>query len=395
MNLNNMNYTFTQKNKLISYILMSIGLIAIITGFAVDSQRTWANLLVNNFFFLAIALFGTFFIAMQYLSEAGYAVTFKRVPEAMSQFLWVAGPLMIIILLFGHHDLYHWTHHDLYDINSEHYDEIIAGKSAFLNIPFFLIRAIIYIAGWILATYLLRKYSLQQDLSGGILFHKKSITVAAIFLVFFAITSSTSSWDWIMSIDAHWFSSIFGWYVFSGLWISGTVMTLIFIIYLKSKGHLFNVNENHIHDMGKWVFAISMVWTYLWFSQFMLIWYGNLPEEVMYFQFRMEHYKMIFFGMLVINFFLPFFILMARDSKRNIWFLLVVCVVIFLGHWADVFVMVMPGTVGENWTLGFIEIGTFLGFLGLFLYVVQKSLAKVPLEIENHPYLEESIHLHH
>ena len=390
-----MNYTFTQKNKIFTYILIGIGLIAIITGFAVDSHRAWANLLVNNFFFLAIALFGTFFVAMQYLSEAAYAVALKRVPEAMSQFLWVAGPLMLLIFLFGHHDLYHWTHHELYDIESEHYDEILAGKSAFLNIPFFIIRMLICIGGWLWATHLLRKYSLQQDLSGGLIFHKKSLTVSAIFLVFFAVTSSTSSWDWLMSVDAHWFSSIFGWYVFSGLWVSGTITTILFIIYLKKKGHLPNVNENHLHDMGKWMFAISMVWTYLWFSQFMLIWYANLPEEVMYFQFRIEHYRTIFFGMLVVNFVLPFFALIARDTKRNVRFLVVVGVLIFLSHWADVFVMVMPGTVGEHWHIGFIEVGTFLGFLGLFLYVVQRSLAKVPLEIENHPYLEESIHLHH
>ena len=390
-----MNYTFTQKNKIFTYILIGIGLIAIITGFAVDSHRAWANLLVNNFFFLAIALFGTFFVAMQYLSEAAYAVALKRVPEAMSQFLWVAGPLMLLIFLFGHHDLYHWTHHELYDIESEHYDEILAGKSAYLNIPFFIIRMLICIGGWLWATHLLRKYSLQQDLSGGLIFHKKSLTVSAIFLVFFAVTSSTSSWDWLMSVDAHWFSSIFGWYVFSGLWVSGTITTILFIIYLKKKGHLPNVNENHLHDMGKWMFAISMVWTYLWFSQFMLIWYANLPEEVMYFQFRIEHYRTIFFGMLIVNFVLPFFALIARDTKRNIRFLVVVGVLIFLSHWADVFVMVMPGTVGEHWHIGFIEVGTFLGFLGLFLFVVQRSLAKVPLEIENHPYLEESIHLHH
>ena len=390
-----MNYTFTQKGKLITYVLMGIGLVAIVTGFAVDSHRAWANLLVNNFFFLAIALFGTFFVAMQYLSEAAYAVALKRVPEAMSQFLWVAGPLMLLIFLFGHHDLYHWTHHELYDIESEHYDEILAGKSAYLNIPFFIIRMLICIGGWLWATHLLRKYSLQQDLSGGLIFHKKSLTVSAIFLVFFAVTSSTSSWDWLMSVDAHWFSSIFGWYVFSGLWVSGTITTILFIIYLKKKGHLPNVNENHLHDMGKWMFAISMVWTYLWFSQFMLIWYANLPEEVMYFQFRIEHYRTIFFGMLIVNFVLPFFALIARDTKRNVRFLVVVGVLIFLSHWADVFVMVMPGTVGEHWHIGFIEVGTFLGFLGLFLFVVQRSLAKVPLEIENHPYLEESIHLHH
>ena len=204
-----MNYTFTQKGKLITYVLMGIGLVAIVTGFAVDSHRAWANLLVNNFFFLAIALFGTFFVAMQYLSQAAYAVTLRRVPEAMSQFLWVAAPLMLLIFLFGHHNLYHWTHHELYDIESEHYDEILAGKSAFLNIPFFIIRMLIYLGGWLWATHLLRKYSLQQDLSGGLIFHKKSITVSAIFIVFFAVTSSTSSWDWLMSVDAHWFSTIF------------------------------------------------------------------------------------------------------------------------------------------------------------------------------------------
>jgi len=390
-----MNYTFTQKGKIVCYALLAVGIAGIITGFAVDAQRAWANLLVNNFFFLAIALFGTFFVAMQYLSQAAYGVTLRRVPEAMSQFLWVAAPLMILILVFGHHDLYHWTHEELYDIKSDHYDEILDGKSAFLNLPFFYIRMLIYLGGWLWATHLLRKYSLQQDLSGGLIFHKKSITVSAIFIVFFAVTTSMASWDWLMSIDAHWFSTIFGWYIFSGLWVSGSITSILFIIYLKKKGHLANVNENHIHDMGKWMFAISMMWTYLWFSQFMLIWYANLPEEVMYFQYRIEHYRTIFFGMMVVNFALPFFALVARDTKRNVRMLVFVGIVIFFGHWADVFVMIMPGTVGENWHIGFIEIGTFLGFLGLFLYVVQRSLAKASLEIENHPYLEESVHLHH
>ena len=305
-----MNYTFTQKGKMICYSLMGIGLIAIIAGFAVDSHRAWANLLVNNFFFMAIGLFGVFFIAMQYLSQAGYGVTTKRIPEALSQYLWAAGPLMIVILALGHHHLYHWTHHELFDINSEHYDKIIAGKQAFLNLPFFFIRAIAYITVWIWAAYMLRKYSLQQDLNGGLIYHKKSISVSVAFIVFFAVTICTSSWDWILSIDAHWFSTIFGWYVFSGLWVSGAIVTIIFILYLKSKGYLQQVNKSHIHDIGKWMFAISMVWSYLWLSQFLLIWYANIPEEVIYYQYRIEHYKILYFGMVFVNFFFPFFGLM-------------------------------------------------------------------------------------
>jgi len=390
-----MNYEFTNRAKQVTFGLMGIGLVAIILGFMGDAHRVWANLLVNNFFFMALALFGIFFLAMQYLSQAGYGVTMKRIPEAMSQYMWVAGPLMLVILGLGYHDIYHWTHHDLHDPSSEHYDEIIANKGAYLNVPFFFIRAVVYISVWIWAAHTLRKLSFQQDLNGGIIFHNKAIKTSAVFMVFFAVTICTSSWDWIMSIDAHWFSTLFGWYVFAGLWVSGTIFLICFLLYMQSKGYMQNVNKSHLHDVGKWMFAISMVWSYLWLSQFLLIWYANIPEEVTYFQFRIEHYNSIYFGMLLVNFFLPFFVLMSSDAKKNPKFLLTVGALIFLGHWADVFVMVMPGTLGANWQFGFVEVGTFLGFLGLFLFVFQRSLAKAPLEIESHPYLEESKHLHY
>ena len=152
-----MNYEFTNRAKQISFGLMGIGLIAIVMGFMDDTHRAWANLLVNNFFFMALGLFGIFFIAMQYLSQAGYGVTMKRIPEAMSQYMWVAGPLMLVILGLGYHDIYHWTHAELHDPSSEHYDEIIANKGAYLNVPFFFIRAVVYIAVWIWAAHTLRK----------------------------------------------------------------------------------------------------------------------------------------------------------------------------------------------------------------------------------------------
>ncbi|MBL4734381.1 MAG: quinol:cytochrome C oxidoreductase [Flavobacteriales bacterium] len=391
-----MNYTFTQREKMVSYTLMGIGLVAIIASFVMDSHEAWANLLISNFFFMAIGLFAMFFLSMQFLSQAGYGVLVKRVPEAFSQYLLVGGPLMLIIVgLGGYQAIYHWMHITL-EPGSEHYDKIIAGKSAYLNIPFFMLRSVIYVGVWGWCAHMLRKYSLQQDLNGGEIFHKKSITMSVIFVVFFAVTTFTSSWDWYMSIDAHWYSTLYGWYVFVGEAVIGIAFIILFVLYLKSKGMLQNVNENHIGDLGKWMFAISLVWSYLWLSQFLLIWYANIPEEVAYYQYRIENYKYIFFGMLAFNFIAPFFILASKAAKRNSKFVLVVAVLVIIGHYMDLFQLITPGvTSNPDGYIGLVEVGTWLGFLGLFLFVVKRSLAKASLQVESHPYLEESLHLHH
>lgn len=389
-----MEYNFTQKNKVFSFILMAIGLISIVAAFITDPHRAWANLLVDNFFFLAIGLFGTFFIAFQYLTETGWSAVVKRVPEAMGQYLYIGGPLLLIVLFAGNHNIYHWMDHKLYEAG-EHFDEVLANKRAFLNPAFFYARSVIYIAGWIVATYFLRKYSLQQDIEGGLLYHNKSIKASAIFVVFFAVSSSIAAWDWLMSIDAHWFSTLFGWYVFIGLWVSGTTFALLFIIYLKKRGYLQEVNESHLHDLGKWMFATSMVWAYLWLSQFLLIWFANIPEEVTYYQQRIQEFALPFFGMLLVNFFLPFFVLMSRDAKRHMGLLVGVGSVIFIGHWFDVILMVFPGMLGAHGHIGLIEWGSFLGFAGLFLFVVQNALAKAPMVVKQHPFLEESLHHHY
>src|SRR5690606_5969387 len=180
---------------------------------------------------------------------------------------------------------------ELYDPNSPHYDKIIAGKEAYLNQPFFWARTLVYLGVWTWFTMRFRKRSLLEDEVGGTDIHFKNVRDAAIFLVFFGFTSSTAAWDWIMSIDTHWFSTLFGWYVFSGMWISGMVVVTLLALYLRDKGLLPNLNDSHVHDLGKWVFAISFLWTYLFFSQFMLIWYSNIPEEVTYFEARIDHYK--------------------------------------------------------------------------------------------------------
>ena len=390
-----MNYTFTQREKMVSYVLMGIGLVAIIAAFVMDPHRAWANLLLDNFFFMAIALFSMVFLSMQYLSQAGYGVLVKRIPEAFSQYIFVGGPLMLLIVYFGGHNIYHWM--DLYFLEpgEAHYDEIISNKSAYLNTPFFMIRSFVYVGVWAWCTHLMRKYSLQQDLNGGEIFHKKSITVSVGFVVFFAVTVCTSSWDWLMSIDAHWYSTLYGWYVLVGEGVLCMAAIILMVLYLKSKGMLENVNENHIGDLAKWMFAISLIWSYLWLSQFLLIWYANIPEEVAYYVYRIDNYRYLFFGMLAFNFAAPFFLLASRQQKRNYKYALVVAVLVSIGHYMYFFQMIMPGTTGPDAYIGLIEVGIWLGFLGLFLFVVKRSLAKASLQVENHPYLEESLHLHH
>ena len=317
----------------------------------------------------------------------------------MGQFL-PFGALLMLIVFFGNyiaahnggHYLYHWLHAELYDPASAEYDKIIAGKSGYLNLPFFVIRMLAYFAIWIGFNHLFRKYSLKEDLEGGTENYFKAKRYSIIFLVLFAVTSSTSAWDFIMSIDTHWYSTLFGWYTFAGMFISGLAVMNFILAYLVKKGNMPWITESHLHDAGTFMFAFSIFWTYLWFAQFMLIWYANIPEEVTYFMVRFDYYKGLFFANFLINFIVPFLLLMPRDAKRKLNLTMVVSVILFCGHWLDVFLMVTPGVVKAEWHLGWMEIGTMLGFLGLFMYVVQTSLSKAPLLREKHPLLQESLH---
>ncbi len=203
------------------------------------------------------------------------------------------------------------------------------------------------------------------------------------------------SWDWIMSIDPHWFSTLFGWYVFASFFVSGITMIAMVTLYLKSRGYLEYVNTSHIHDLAKFMFGISVFWTYLWFSQFMLIWYANIPEEITYFITRIQLYNLPFFGAVVMNFVFPLLILINTDFKRITWVLVMAGVVILAGHYIDFFNMIMPGTVGDKWFIGIPEIASVLFFLGLFIYVVFTALTKAPLLPKRNPYIEESKHFHY
>jgi len=198
-----------------------------------------------------------------------------------------------------------------------------------------------------------------------------------------------------MSIDAHWFSTMFSWYTFGSVFVGGLALLTIFVIYFKNEGQLEFVNEEHLHDLGKYVFAFTVLWTYLWFDQYMLIWYGNISEETIYFKSRVQGvYKGIFYLNLVLNFLCPFLLLMKKAPKRNYAVMTFMCILIIFGHWIDFYQMVMPGTVKSHPHLSWFEFGIAIGFIGFIIWGVNRYASKVPMTAMNNPFLKESI-VHH
>lgn len=360
-----------------------------------QQNRPWSALYVAAIFFLGLGLGQLFFLAIQYIAQAGWSAGLLRVMEA--QAFTIIIPLIVIALItflgLGHvHHMFHWMVEGINIEGHENYDEIIAGKRGFLNPTFFIIRVLVYIGGWVWAARMLRKNSLLSDSGDGVEMWKRNRKVGAIFTVFYAVTSSTSAWDLIMSIDTHWFSTLFGWYTFAGMFVSSFAATILVTLYLKSKGLLEWVNDNHIHDLGKFMFAFSVFWTYLWFSQFVLIWYANIPEEVTYYMQRWDQYKVPFFTMLSLNFIFPVLAILSRPAKRVPGTLVMAALFVLVGHYMDHYVMIMPGTVGDQYGFGLVELGPILFFAGLFIYVMLSNLAKAPLLHKNHPMMVESKH---
>lgn len=361
-------------------------------------NRPWSALYIASFFFFMIALGTLAFYAIQYAAQAGWSPVLFRVMEGITAYLPVASVILFVLLLlssFHVNHIFHWMDPELIDPDSEHYDSIIAGKSGFLNVPFFLIRAAIFLIGWNLYRYFSRKFSLKQDDAEDNRYFKKNFKISAGFLVFFIVTESIMSWDWIMSFDPHWFSTLFGWYVFAGMMVSAITVIALVTIVMKSQGYLEFVNDSHLHDLAKYMFGFSIFWTYLWFSQFMLIWYSNIPEEVTYFVTRIEDYNLLFFGMVALNFVFPVLMLMNSDYKRIPWFVVMTGIVILVGHYIDVFNMVMPATVGTSWAVGIPEIGAICFFFGLFVWVVFTALTKAPLLAKHNPFVKESKQYHY
>jgi len=361
-------------------------------------NKPWAAVYVAGLFFMLISLGVLAFYAIQNAAQAGWSPILFRVMQGITAYLPVGSIIFFTLLVFSSmhwNHLFLWMDETLITKGHENFDKLIYGKKGYLNVPFFLGRAAFFLLGWNLFRYFSRKACLAQDHSTDHTNYKKNFKWSAMFLVFFIVTESIMSWDWIMSIDPHWFSTLFGWYVFASFFVSGITTIALVTLYLKSKGYLEDVNTSHIHDLVKFMFGISIFWTYLFFSQFMLIWYANIPEEVTYYMTRIADYTLPFWGMLALNFLFPLLILINTDFKRISWIITIAGIVILFGHYIDFYVMIMPSTVGDQWFIGAAELGSLAFFLGLFIFVVFTALSKAPLTPKNHPLLEESKHFHY
>lgn len=388
-----------------SLALIAIGVLALIGGIATllaghandtDRARFWCVLLHDSVFFTLIATVSVFIQAAVTLAQGSWIVAFRRVPEAIGANVWFFGLITLVvtfIIVFtfkdahGINTIYPWT--------TPGDDKILLGKSPFLNKGMFVFFTIATIGLWSYFGSKFRSLSIAQENApkNDPKIYWKVFRMSGLFLLVYALTQmSTIPWMWIMSIQAHWYSTMFSWYNFASAFVSGMSLILLWVVYLKNQGNLELVNKEHIHDLGKFMFAFSIFWTYLWFDQYMLIWYANIPDETVYFKLRQQGpYSIIFYANFIINFIGPILILMARPSKRNYFTVSFMALMIIFGHWLDFYQMIMPGPLGEHWHINWFEIGVFMGFVGLLINRVASTLTKSSLVPNNNVLLKETV----
>ncbi len=379
-------FDFKQKFRNVLIILIAGGILVALAAIFISkpgASRIWANILLNNQYFMGLSLGAAFFLAVHRIGQSGWHTVIQRLPDAMTAFLPVAFVLMLLIY-FGMHNIYSWSDDNVTD-------KVILGKRLWLNVPFFFLRVVVYFAGWIILSRMIRINSRALISSSDLKYHNRRVLFSGLFLVFYGITVSASSWDWIMSLDVRWYSTIFGWYVLIGMFVTSLAFITVLIWFLKGQGYLKYIRADHVHDMAIYMFCFSIFWTYQWFSQYELIWYGHLPEETSYFITRLHHFKIIFFINLGINFVVPFLGLITFNSKRRLGWVTIIAAVLLAGHWLDYWLMIMPAAAGEKAGIGILEISMTLVYAGIFVFIVFRSLATGPLVVKNDPYLEESL----
>lgn len=365
-------------------VMVVVGIAALVFTFVNDPDRAWANYLLNNVYFVSLSAGAVLFLSIQRVTHSGWSAGFIRVPEAMGGYLPVAA-ILFLVMIFGAQSLYHWAHTD-----AVAHDPLLAHKAPYLNLPFWVVRMVVYFALWILMFILLRRLSLKEDAVGGLEQFKKGEHYAKIFIFIVIITFSFAMIDWVMSIDAHWYSTIFAIKNFVAAFHHAAIVITFIVLLLNQKGYFPFLNKSHLGDFSRYIFMLCIIWGYFWFAEFMLIWYANIPEETVYFlpRIRGEGWSLFFYANIVINWFLPFVLLMPQATARNKTVLKIVIPFLIIGQFIDLYIQIFPGTIGKQ-VLGFQEIAIFAGFAGLFMLVTGYMLTRANLYPANHPYLEE------
>lgn len=379
------NFITGREQKLL-FGMLGIGVIGFAAGFYTNDARLWPSFLLNAFFFLTLALGAFIFVSINHVANAGWSTAIRRVPEAMMTYLPL-GSLAMLLLFFGRNNLYEGLR-TFFGYGGEP----MVFKNAWLSTPFFFSRMAVFLGLWVLFAWLIKRESRRQDLDGNLDHTSKAKKYAAIFLAVFALTFTFASFDWLMSIEPLFYSTIYAFYVISGLLLSGFASITILVILLRRRGLLPEVNENHLHNLGKLVFGFSTFWAYIWLCQYILIYYANLPEETIYYIRRMQTpgWKALFFANIFLNWLIPFVMLLSRGAKRNEGWLLTACGIVLVGHWVDLYQMIFPAFEHPA-LIGLVDVAIVIGFASLFLQSFANGLRKSALVPQNDPYLAESL----
>ncbi len=379
------------KNLKITYsVCMFLGVLTFGLTLAKDPERAWHAYLNGFFYFVTLAVGGMFFTSLQHITKAGWSVNVRRITESFTAFLPMAAFLGVILLIGAPH-LYEWLHPDIVAK-----DVLLSHKQSYLNQGFFWFRMFVFFTGWIVFSKIMVGRSLKQDETGDVSLTTKNVGLSIGCLMFFVFSFSLFSVDTIMSLQAHWFSTIFGVYAFSGMFQASMAVAVLLTLYLIEKGYVKGLMTiDHVHDFAKFMFAFTIFWAYIAFSQYLLIWYANLPEESFYYIMRTtEPWLYVSLFLIIFKFIVPFFALLPRWAKRTPGHLKVVCYLILVAQFVDIFWMIYPAFNESKIIFGLPEILIFAGFMGAFLYTTFRFLSKNSLVPLKDPRSEESDHHH-
>ncbi len=362
----------------VGLILTLVGLVLVVLAYFVDHTRSAFNNLILLMFLTSIGLGSLFLVALEYVMGNVWSVPFRRIVEFLGAILLIL-PLVFIPIYFNLHDLFHWTHHDAVQA-----DKILKGKEPYLNVQFFVIRAVVFFGLWILFYLFIQRNSQRQDQNSDQKLTTKNIRMSAVFIPIFALSLTFASIDWMMSLEPHWFSTIFGVYYFSGTVLAALAAATFLIIYLSDKGYLVKgLVSDHYYSLGALMFAFTNFWAYIAFSQFLLIWYANLPEETFFFLNRMEgSWVYVSIALIFIRFIIPYFALLSQPSKMDPKRLKFISLWVLFAHMVDLYWLIMPTFNKEGLVFGWIEIAFPIlayGILILVFSVKAKNKNLVPI----------------
>lgn len=366
------------------------GALVLACGMAVAFERAWSNLLVAAFYLLTLALGGGVFLALTYICGAGWHVAFRRVPEAMARLLPVAGGAMLVVLgVRASH--YGWAYKGHGDAGTFWFKEL------WLTPSFWAIRGIIYVVVWSILAGWLTARSRQQDESGNATITGGNVRLSAFFLAVYAITFSLASADWLMALEPMWFSTMWGVYSFAGMIQAALAVVIILALILRSPDGPLNgiFNDEHLHDLGRLLIGFSCFWMYIWFSQYMLIWYSNIPEETSYFVTRTHGpWGPVVVLSILLNWVIPFFALLPKPAKRSASVMMKIAAVVLIGRWVDLYTIVFPAELGDKPVFGIWEVAAICCLIGTTSWLLFRAFASSNPVPRRDPYLTESLHYH-